>query len=270
MGVGRFWILSTALTEITLSLSGGAARGAFHLGVLDALDEMGIAIRAIAGSSIGAAVGAGYASGVSPKKMLDIFKSRDFRRTISLNLHRGSLWRINTNENIFDLLLNGKKSFEALEFPLHVGITDLTNGKASYINSGELEQAISASYALLPFFAPVKIGKNWCADGGYMDNLPIKPLLEYGLPIVGVNLHPLLRHEKGSLLRRALFLSWHASIASHLNDLEYCISSPALDGYSLFNLSKLDELYELGYEESMNYFKTLQSTCSPQCGDGQK
>lgn len=247
--------------EISLSLSGGAARGAFHLGVIDSLEELGVKIRAISGSSIGAVVGAGYASGLKPKEMLFIFKSAEFRRTIKLNLHRGSLWRIDTSQTVFDKLLNGKSSFKELELPLHVGVTDLSTGRMCYKNSGDLKDTISASCALLPFFAPMLLEGRWCADGGYMDNLPIEPLKKYGFPIVGVNLHPLLPFSKGLLLKRALFLSWHASIASHLNELKYCISSPKLAKYPLFSLSKLDELYELGYKEGLDYFKTLQNIC---------
>lgn len=256
--------------NVALSLSGGAARGAFHLGVIQSLRENGIKIRAIAGSSIGAVVGAGYACGHTPQEMLEFFKSKDFKRTIGLNIHRGSLWRIDTNKTIFDEFLNGKKSFDDLNLPLHVAVTDLSNGRVCYENRGDLINAITASCALMPFFKPVKIRENWCVDGGYMDNLPVKPLKKYELPIIGVNLHPLLNYSNGGLLKRALFLSWHASIAANLSELEYCITSPKLTKYSLFSLSKLDELYEHGYSEGKNCVTALQNICSQRYDDEQK
>ena len=88
------------MSEITLALSGGAARGAYHLGVLHFIEEEGLHVRAVSATSIGAVIGASWLCGVSAKEQLDIFKSKEFKRIFSFNYFRKSLYKIDMNAKI--------------------------------------------------------------------------------------------------------------------------------------------------------------------------
>lgn len=86
------WLPASAQQGNALVLSGGGSRGMAHIGVIKALEENNIPIDYIAGTSIGAAVGAMYAAGFSPQEIEDIFTSEDFRRWIAGDLSRSYSW----------------------------------------------------------------------------------------------------------------------------------------------------------------------------------
>ena len=104
------------MKEITLCLSGGAARGAYHLGVLQYIEESGIEVKAISATSIGAIIAASWLSGVSAKEQLAIFKSREFKKIFSFNFFRGSLFSIDTTAKIIKKLVP-KKILKIFLFP---------------------------------------------------------------------------------------------------------------------------------------------------------
>lgn len=253
MAHGRFWILVNINDGISLVLSGGAARGAFHLGILHVLDSAGIPIRAISGSSIGAVVGAGYLSGNSPKKLLQLFKSKAFKQALKVNLLHGSLLRLDINAPIIDLFLNGNTCIEDLSAPLYIGVTNLEQGQIEYRSSGALKELLLATSALVPLFGAQKVNGTWLADGGIIDNFPIAPLRDLGYPILGVNLHPnvpLQKHGFGRHVARAIFLGWHSGVAQHIKECDYYLSPGKLSEFSIFRFAKLDEMFELGVREA--------------------
>ena len=86
--------------NLALALGGGAARGAFHLGVLDFCEQHNIVIQAYSGSSIGAIVSASHASGVTAREQLKIFSSKEMRQTLKFNYFRNGLLRIDASNKI--------------------------------------------------------------------------------------------------------------------------------------------------------------------------
>jgi len=260
MGGGKCWILGTIPKEIGLCLSGGAARGAYHLGVLKALGELGIGVRAISGSSIGAAIGVGYACGNAPEAMLAFFKSRAFRKSIAWNFWGGSVWKIDATHPVFEGFFQGYTRLEDLPLPLYVSVCDLQKGEAVYAQRGDLRQLLEATCALAPFFPFRSITGRWYGDGGFVDNLPLHPLKQSDLPLVAVNLHPRVKHESSrGLLRRALFLCWHANVHIQEKEATWLITSPELSRFSLFSFSSLDVLMEMGYVACLETFDKLAS-----------
>lgn len=242
--------------KISLVLSGGAARGAFHLGVLSALDELGFEVMAISGSSIGAIVGAGYFSGKTPKELLNIFTSKRLKNALKFNPVRGGIFHIEKNASVIDEIINHKKTIEELDKPLHVSVTDIGEGRVEYKNSGNLKELLLASSALVPLFPAVKIGEKYFADGGIVDNFPLQPLKELPYPILGINLHPnapLQKHNVLSHLGRVIFLGWHAGVAHNIKQCDYYIAPNALSHYPVFRFKYLQELFKLGE-------KTLKET----------
>ena len=174
--------------RISLALSGGGARGAYHLGVLQYMDEIGVQIDAISGTSIGALVGVSYASGVKPKDQLEIFKSKEFKSVFSFKPFGPSLFNINLKSEILDKLFLETK-LENLKIPTTITAVNLHNGENIYFKSGDAVKLCMASCALVPVFAPIKYENMLLADGGIVNHMPLDSLVDSNLKIVGVNLH---------------------------------------------------------------------------------
>ncbi|MDR1460219.1 MAG: patatin-like phospholipase family protein [Campylobacteraceae bacterium] len=236
---------------ISLVLSGGGARGAFHLGILQALDELKIPIREISGASIGAIVGAFYLAGKTPIEIFDFFDSYKFRDVLKLNIFKGSLFRIDTKHKFFDEMLGEFKNIEDFPQPLHVSITDIKEGVVLYCNKGDIKKIVTASGALYPIFETVDIGEGKFMDGGVMDNFPLQPLLNTKYRILGSNLHPNVYKPKQSTITRALFLtSMTHGMKEKIKRCDYYLAPRELANHNILSLKKLDKLFTLGYEEA--------------------
>ena len=184
------------MKTIGLALGGGGARGLAHALVLEALDEMGCRPSIIAGTSIGAIMGALYASGVSGKtireniqhntisrkdRWRDIFKRRadlmKVVRTVGLEYGRGGLVK---PDRFLNLLLAAvhKNTFAELEIPLLVIAADYWSGEEVVLETGALLPALKASMAFPGVFAPVSIGGRILVDGGLVNLVPYECILD--------------------------------------------------------------------------------------------
>ncbi|MDR3346392.1 MAG: patatin-like phospholipase family protein [Campylobacteraceae bacterium] len=236
---------------VSLVLSGGGARGFFHLGVLQALDELKIPVKEISGASIGAIVGAFYLAGNSPIEIFDFFKSGRYKKSFKLNLFGGSLFKVDVENKIFDEMLGDVKNLEDLPKPLYVSVTNIQQGSVSYLNKGDIKKLVLASGALYPLIGKVVVEGEYLIDGGVMDNFPISPLKGTKYPLIGSNLHPNIYQPKQSVFVRAFFL---ASLARGLEDkiklCDYYLAPKELVGRSIFSLKNADKLFKLGYDEA--------------------
>jgi len=176
--------------KVTLCLSGGAARGAYHLGVIAVLQEHNIEIKAISGTSIGAFIGASLACG---KKAVDIFhvvRSSEFRTVFELDLGHGNIFKLNHTAAVIDKLID-KECFEDLDIPLHIVVCDVKDESAVYFEHGvKLKEAVLASCSIAPLFKQATLNGKVFVDGGLVDNFPVEQLQKYDFPIIGMNLHP--------------------------------------------------------------------------------
>ena len=161
--------------RIGLALGGGGAKGLCHIAFLKALDEMGFKPSVIAGTSIGAIVGAFYAAGVSGAQMeeiitkvrvLDINKMVDFSGPLASAFLKGK-----GVERFFHKHIPAQK-FKDLKIPLKVVATDFWRRREVVFESGELIPAIRASMSIPGLFKPVKIGDTVLVDGGVVNPLP--------------------------------------------------------------------------------------------------
>ncbi len=165
--------------RIGLALGGGFARGMAHIGVLKALEEAQVPIDFVAGTSVGALIGAVYCSGVSPKELEEIaglVRFRDFARwTVSR-------YGIASNDRMAALLqrLLKVKTFEELRTPLAVTATDFLTGEAVLFRSGPLIDPVRASCAYPGMFLPVEIGGRLLVDGLLAHAVPTEPLRNGG------------------------------------------------------------------------------------------
>ncbi len=192
------------MKTFALALGGGGARGIGHIAVLEALDEMGARPAAIAGTSIGALIGAAYAAGMSGKEIR--------RYVIALAHNRGEVFRrlvmarAGTFSNLFTLgfgsatLVDAEKfckqfmpeavpeDFDALEIPLTVVATDLYRRRQAAFASGPLRPALAASIALPTLLRPVVIDERVLIDGGATNPLPFDHLRERADVVVAVDI----------------------------------------------------------------------------------
>lgn len=244
------------MKKISLLLSGGGSRGAYHLGIIKALEELNFEICAISGASIGAVVGASYLSGKKPEEILEFFKSSSFKRALKLNIFKGSLFRIDYKSRVLNELLDPKyKNIEDLSKPLYICVTNLKEGHAEYKSKGDIRELVSASSALYPVFAPIVHENEKFIDGGFIDNFPISPLLELKHSIFGVNLHPNVYKEKQFTLKRAVFLAWYMSgLEEKIKKCEYYLSSEKLTNHFILKQKGIEELFTLGYQDTYNLF----------------
>ncbi len=190
--------------KLGLALGGGGARGLAHLGVLIALDEARIPIFAIAGTSMGAAMGAAHAIGsdlnivrgvletIDLNELLGVTDStlRELQRIISrsvMDYVRGSPWREEGASphdlarlcELFSLLTAGKR-FEDTLIPFAVVAADLESGERVVLDTGRLADAITASTAVPGVFSPVARDGRYLIDGGILDKLPVDVVADRG------------------------------------------------------------------------------------------
>ena len=254
--------------KISLALSGGAARGAFHLGVLAALERNDVEIGAVSGTSIGAVIAAGVGSGVSAFDMIRIFKSKAFRKVFCFNYFRKGLLRIDEKAAILKEIAPIDR-LEKMLIPTFVTCVDLPSGEIVRFSEGETIKLAIASSALIPIFRPIAYEKYMLIDGGFMDNLPVAPLLGLSYPVVSVNLFPLHVKPKSNLFssfERAIYLSILASSKQQIEQSDLCISDPSLDDFGLFTFKQLEACFELGYRkgsESILTFMVQKSIMKP-------
>ncbi|MDX6576284.1 MAG: hypothetical protein QOE96_2237 [Blastocatellia bacterium] len=171
--------------RVGLALSGGAARGIAHVGVLRALEENAIPIDAIAGASAGALIGGAYAAGLSIAQLEAM--ARKFRWR---HMGRPSFSRLGLQSNApMEKFLRANlpvTRFEDLRIPFAAMATDLKTGTAVVLrDTGDLTFAIRASVCLPAFYVPVRDPEGrLLVDGGLVANLPISHTRELGADIV--------------------------------------------------------------------------------------
>jgi NTE family protein len=171
--------------RIGLALSGGAARGIAHVGVLRALEENAIPIDAIAGASAGALIGGAYAAGLSIAELEAMARKFRWRHVSRLSFSRLGL---QSNAPMTEFLRASLPvtRFEELRIPFAALATDLQTGTAVVMRDrGDVIFAIRASVCLPAFYVPVQDDEGrLLVDGGLVANLPISYARDLGVDIV--------------------------------------------------------------------------------------
>jgi len=179
--------------KIGLALGSGAARGLAHVGVLDVLERSGIRIDMIAGTSMGAMVGAFYAAGMDISQMEKAAKDLTRRRMLALadfTLPTKGLFKGNKIAGWLKSII-GDKQFTDLSLPFACVATDIITGEAVVINEGSVVSAVMASVSIPVIITPAKIGGRYLVDGGLVNPLPVNVLKDMGADfIIAVNVVP--------------------------------------------------------------------------------
>ena len=195
--------------KIGLALSAGGARGLAHVGVIQVLEEAGIPVHAISGTSMGAYVGALFAAGFDGRRLEELAREIKDRKTLlrlldpifppSEGLIRGEKVRAHLERSL------GGIEFAALKIPLLVVATDVDRLVPRVFDSGPVAPAVHASSAIPGVCAPILLGGTRYVDGGASDPLPVTLLRERHAPDVVIAVNVLPRAEDITRCRDAVF-----------------------------------------------------------------
>ncbi len=236
--------------KVGLVLSGGAARGIAHLGVLQALDELEVEIDALSGTSSGAIVAAFYASGVAPQQVLEMVKRTKLLKFMRPAMSKTGLLKVQKLQDLFGNYLP-VSSFQDLNKQLTINATDIKRGETKYFQQGELIPAILASCCMPVIFDPMVIDGESYMDGGILNNLPVEPLVTDCQFIIGSHCNPVnpefkVRNAK-ALLERTLLMAIRNNVLLRKDRCHFYIEPPELGEFIGSDFDKAQRLFEIGY-----------------------
>jgi NTE family protein len=177
---------------LVLALGGGGARGLAHIGVLQALVEHAIPMRAVVGTSIGAEIGAFLASGMPLDELTRLATGFDWKQTLLMFLPDLPAGGLTSGVNIASFLRSGigTRRIEELAMGYAAVAADLESGEEVVLDQGELVEAVRASISLPGLMAPHRLGRRLLVDGGVLNPLPFDVARErFGGPVVAVAVH---------------------------------------------------------------------------------
>ena len=269
--------------SVGLVLSGGGAKGFAHIGVLKAIEQAGVKIDYIAGTSTGAIVGALYASGYTASQLDLMFKQVDFptliqdhvpRRAKTFNEKDESVkypltlpfdgfeisfpTGLSNGQNIYNLFskltshVNHLTDFSKLPIPFFCVATNAENGEMVLLENGYLPRAVSASGALPTLFNPVVINDMILIDGGIVNNYPIKELRAKGVDIIiGVDVQDNIKKKKDltSALDLVLQVNNYTSVKqmqAKIKDTDVYIK-PDIEEFSVVSFDDAARIVQTGF-----------------------
>lgn len=242
------------MINIGCALSGGAARGFFHLGVLNYLEEVEATPGIAAGTSIGALVGAFLANGYSAKETHQLFSNKRLLDFLRPQIPGKGIFQASGLEKLLQEHLPA--NFEDLHLPLYVTTTEVETGLERCWRTGPLVPAVLGSCSIPLLMEPVLLNGYHQADGGILNNLPAQIIHTKCRFLMGIDLMPFTPNQElasgWTYLEQllALQLHHHSKTASSLCDL--LITHPNLQQYRLLDTSKADELFNLGYSTAQS------------------
>jgi NTE family protein len=169
--------------RVGLALGGGAARGFAHIGVIQVLEEAGIPVHLVVGTSAGSLVAALYAAGRNGGMLARVALAMDESAITDWAFPGRGLIR---GEALARYVRDqtGGKAIEQLPLPLGIVATDLDNGQAVLFQRGDVGAAVRASSAVPAIFQPVKIGNREYVDGGLVSPVPVRFARQMGADVV--------------------------------------------------------------------------------------
>ncbi|MET0520232.1 MAG: patatin-like phospholipase family protein [Burkholderiaceae bacterium] len=240
--------------RIALALGGGAARGFAHIGVIQVLEEAGIKVDRVAGTSAGSLVAALYASGRSGKELASLAEAMDEGAITdwafpTRGLIRGEALARFVREK------TGGKLIEQMAIPLGIVATNLSDGSAVLFRSGDTGTAVRASSAVPTIFQPVRIGTRDYVDGGLVAPVPVRFARQMGGELViAVDISSPPDDKPGSDAIRML-LQTVSIMGRSINNFELrdadVVLRPKLDGFGSADFSQRHRSIQLGREVTL-------------------
>lgn len=238
---------------IGLALGGGGVLGAAHIGVLRAIEEQGLAVSHIAGTSIGAFIAAFYAFGKSWQEIEAIVKDLNWLDASELSLSR---FGILSNQKLGEILAEhiGEKDFGQARIPLAVVATDIFSGDRVVLQEGSVARGVMASTCVPGVFNPVSWNERLLVDGGIVENVPVTTLREMGAEIlVGVALGTGSTREPPEnildVLLRSFYFTIESATRAQTKDAHLLIK-PDLAFANLISTDQVEALMARGHLEA--------------------
>ncbi len=293
-----FFLLSAYTQErpkIGLVLSGGGAGGLAHIGVLKVIEQAGIPIDYIAGSSMGSIIGALYAIGYSADELAVMVGQEDWEALMSDQIPRANMsfgakleqekyfYSFPINKSGIQLpsgLVSGHSitnmlaglSFPAYQirdfskFPipfLCIG-ADIETGEEVVLKEGVLHDALRASMAIPTYFTPIEIQNKLLVDGGFINNFPADHVLEMGADfIIGVDVQRELFKKSElttmvNIMKQASTLT-REEVNKKNRDLCDILIRPRMEGASVLSFGIAEEIIANGEKIAMEHWETLEA-----------
>lgn len=235
--------------KVGLALGGGAARGIAHVGVLKVLEEHGVKISYVAGTSAGSLMGALFCSGRGWEEIRDIASDVNWGDLVQPALFSMGLVNPSKLEKMLDRLI-ANKTFEDLEIPLRVVAVDLLSGELYIFEEGSVARAVRASSSIPGIFSPLEWEGRLLVDGGVKNNVPADVVKDMGADIViavDVNANALKPEGPENVFDVMMY-----SMRIMLDDEERIAQNadflirPDLEGFSYYNLKNAEKLIDRG------------------------
>ena len=243
------------MSNIGIALSGGGARGIAHIGVLHALNENGIFPNRLSGASSGSVIAALYCLGNSPLEILKLSHEQAFLKIFKIGLFNKGLTELTYLKSFLENHI-AEDNFETLKIPLHISVSNINSGNSEIISSGKLIEPLLASCALPLIFKAVRMNGSLYVDGGLLNNLPVEVLMTYCDKIIGSSVCP---HEERLNIKglrhigeRCLQLAIYNTVKPRLQFCDVPLEITKSYNFSMFDFKKSDELFEIGYETTMD------------------
>ena len=292
--------------KVGLVLSGGGAKGYAHVGVLKILEENGIRIDYVAGTSMGAIVGGLYAAGYNARQLDSILRANDFSKltkdevpreaysfyqkenkgkyAISLPMNKWKIGlpkSISKGQNIFNLFsqltehVHQVDDFSKLPIPFFCIATDLETGDEVVLDHGFLPEAIRASSSFPTVYTPVEIDNRLLVDGGIANNYPIEKLKAKGVDyIIGVNVQRELhsREELNSAPEILMQIAGYQMYEGMEKKIEMTdlYLRPELSEYGDFSFEAANEIVEAGETEALVHLEEIKNLAAMQSQEVKK
>lgn len=289
--------------KIGLVLSGGGAKGFAHVEVLKKLEEVGIRVDYIAGTSMGAIIGGLYASGYSAKELDSVLhvydlnglvrddlprqvssfyqKENDGKYAISLPLVKRKIElpsAVSNGQSAFNIFsqltehVHEVDDFSKLDIPFFCIATDLETGEEVVLDKGFLPEAIRASGSFPGLLTPVKVDGRILVDGGIVDNFPVEKMKEKGVDyIIGVNVSGGLKDIENlnslpEILMQIAGFQMYNKWDEKIEKSDLYIR-PELGEFTTFSFDQSEEIMQRGAEAMIKVEKDLEILAIRQKGD---
>ncbi len=247
--------------KIGLTLSGGGARGIAHIGMLKALEEIGVEISVISGTSAGSIVASLYAYGIKPDKILENVRQLSLLKSVRPAWTWAGLL---TMDGVKELIVKNipENNFSALKIPLTIAATEIRKGEVNYFTSGELTSAVVASCSIPAVFSPLNIKDNLYVDGGLLDNLPSSCIRNQCDFLIGSHCNKISKDFDPKnvkvVIERSLLIAISANTQLSKQLCDMVIEPPAMDRFTVFDIGKAQEIFDYGYRFTKDNFHSAQ------------
>ncbi len=243
--------------KVGLVLSGGGARGICHLGVIKALQEFGVKVDFISGTSAGSVVGCMFSYGYPPDEILRIIQATSFFRSLRLAwTWTGLLSFDGLRETLLKYM--PENHFDVLKIPVTLALTEIRRGRIEYVSQGELMTPIQASCSVPAVFKPVQYRGGIYVDGGILDNLPVKAIRDKCDFIIGSHCNFITNEfdikNFRNVIERSLLMAISGNTMVSKSLCNVLIEPPDVGLYSGFDLAKAAEIFDIGYQYTRRNF----------------